>query len=78
MMRLIVLLKVKWSVQLLIDFVSVAFMSHIVFSGFLTMYDTNQAEKPQRMVRGLKFGIYAVEGYCTIYALKIKAMISCR
>ena len=29
------------------------------------------------MVRGLKFGIYAVEGYCTNYALKIKAVISC-
>ena len=57
MMPLIVLLKSNGLYKVLIDFVSVAFMSHIMFSGFLTMYDTNQAEKPQRMVRGLKFGI---------------------
>ena len=31
-------------------------------SGFRTRSDTNQAVQPQEMARGLKFGIYEVEG----------------
>ena len=30
--------------------------------GFMTRYDTNRAAHPQKMARGLNFGIYEVEG----------------
>ena len=31
---------------------------------FLTWSDTNQADQPQKMARGLKFRIWKVEGLC--------------
>ena len=44
--------------------------------GFRTRSDTNHAVQPQKMVEGLQFWIYEVEGICTIYVVKTKALIS--
>ena len=42
------------------------------------MSDTNLAAQPQKMAKGLNFWIQEVNGlYCSIYAVKTKALISC-
>ena len=43
------------------------------------MSDTNQAVKPQKMDRGLKFRNFGFRKGrdCTIYTVKTKALISC-
>ena len=43
-------------------------------SGLLTKSHTNRSVIPQKMARGLKFHIWEVEGICTIYEAKTKAL----
>ena len=46
-------------------------------SVFPTRLDTNRAEQPQKMARGLRFRILKVEGLYYSYLAKTKALISC-
>ena len=46
-------------------------------SVFPTRLDTNRAEQPQKMARGLGFRILKVEGLYYSYLAKTKALISC-